>query len=95
MHPIKALSQEQLDYLSRLDYVDHFAFCVLKTSSDPHSTDNGIGVGRYIREYDDSELAEWTVTVLDSYQGCGLGSALLYALSLVLILLLLLIFTFL
>lgn len=83
MHPIKRLSPEQLDYLSNIDYIDHFAFCVLLNDKDPCSTENGIAVGRYIREFDDKELAEWAITVIDEYQTRGLGSALLYGLSLV------------
>lgn len=84
MHPIKRFSPEQLEYLSHLDYVNHFAFCVLSFDpSNPLSTTNGIAVGRYIREYDDPELAEWAVTVIDEYQGHGIGSSLLYGLSLV------------
>lgn len=82
MHPIKHFSQEQLDYLSYLDYIDHFACCVLRSDdSNAHSSDNGIAVGRYIREYDDPSTAEWAITVLDAYNGMGIGSTLLFLLS--------------
>ena len=39
--------------------------------------DFGIGVGRYIRLKDDPEVAEVAITVVDAYQGKGLGTLLL------------------
>lgn len=70
MAPVDALSAEQLAYLTEIDHFDHFAWvATLETSPD-----FGIGVGRYVRLEEDPSIAEAAVTVLDEYQGRGLGT---------------------
>ena len=65
-----------LDYLTDVDFVDHFAWAVL--------SDDGQGVaaqGRYIRRGDDREVADIAFDVFDEYQGRGLATMLLGALA--------------
>ena len=79
LSPIRELSNSQVDYLINCDFEDHFAVAVvLDQPSYP-----GMAVTRYIRSYENSEEAEWAVTVIDKYQGLGLGRILLYLMSLV------------
>jgi RimJ/RimL family protein N-acetyltransferase len=71
--PIAELGDPMLIYLTEIDYVDHFAWIAV-LSGEP---DCGIGVARYVRLRDDPEVAEAAITVVDEYQGRGLGSILL------------------
>nr|QGJ83538.1 hypothetical protein [Opalina sp. OP10] len=80
MHPIKRLSPDQLEYLSNVDFVDHFAFGII-CNKPPY--ERGVAVARYIRDSEEPDLAEWAVIVTDDFQGKSIGSALLYALSVV------------
>jgi GNAT superfamily N-acetyltransferase len=72
MAPVSGLSDEQLAYLTEIDYYDHFAW----VAAPQDRPDFGIGVGRYVRLEEDPQLAEAAVTVLDEYQGRGLGTLL-------------------
>ena len=65
------LSDREWDYLSDVDQRRHVAWAAVIDGF-------GVGVGRYIVLDDDS--AEVAVTVLDHYQGRGVGSALFQAL---------------
>ena len=78
MAPLAELSEEQLRFLTEVDYRDHFAWVAL--SLDEAGTP-GAGVARYIRDGEDPEVAEAAVTVVDDYQGRGLGTLLLQALG--------------
>jgi GNAT superfamily N-acetyltransferase len=78
--PIKNLSEPLLDYLTRIDYVDHFAWGAL--AEEPDGRQVGVGVARYVRLADDPTAAEAAVTVVDDWQGRGLGRILLDALVL-------------
>jgi GNAT superfamily N-acetyltransferase len=69
-----ALSDDELRYLTEVDGVDHFA--IGATLAGPAGAEEGIGVARFVRFYDDPEVAEPTVAVLDAYQHLGLGSLL-------------------
>ncbi len=73
MAPIVELSDDQLKYLTEIDYVDHFAW-VAVLAEQP---DLGIGVGRYIRLEAEPDVAEVAITVVDDYHGKGLGTLLL------------------
>jgi len=66
------LSSAELDYLVDVDHRDHEAIVAV----DP-STGEALGVARYVRSRDDGEVAEVAVTVVDDWQGRGLGRALL------------------
>jgi GNAT superfamily N-acetyltransferase len=78
MGPIEELSDSQVRFLTEIDYVDHFAWVAL----DPDAPgEPGIGVARYVRVPGEPEVAEAAVTVVDDYQGRGVGSLLLEALG--------------
>lgn len=74
MAPIAELSEEQLAALTEVDYKDRFAWIAF--SLDEPGTP-GMGVSRYVRDRVDPEVAEAAVTVIDDYQGRGLGRLLL------------------
>lgn len=75
---VTELSDEQLDYLTRVDHVDHEALVALDLD---HRDRPGIGVARYIREPYEPEIAEAAITVVDDYHGQGVGTILLGALA--------------
>jgi RimJ/RimL family protein N-acetyltransferase len=77
--PMKTMSPSMLDYLTRLDYRDHFAWAALSAEPGPDGRPLGVGVSRYIR-LEEPEAAEMAVTVVDDWQGRGLGRILLDAL---------------
>lgn len=70
------LSAADLDYLVDIDHSDHEAIIAVDPSSE-----EAVGVARYIRSNDDTEVAEVAVTVIDDWQGRGLGRALLVRLA--------------
>ncbi|WP_139830734.1 GNAT family N-acetyltransferase [Mycobacterium paraense] len=63
-----------LHYLSEVDYVDHFVW-VVTDGDDP------VADGRFVRDERDPTIAEIAFTVADAYQGRGIGSFLISALS--------------
>ena len=73
----RGLTETELDYYTRLDFANHVGLAAVVT-------DNGcerfIGVGRYIVTASGNQnlkRAEVAFAVLDSYQGCGIGTLLL------------------
>jgi GNAT superfamily N-acetyltransferase len=72
------LSERQLDYLTRIDHVDHEAIVAIDLD---HPDRPGVGVARYIREPYEPEVAEAAITVADEYHGMGAGTILLGALA--------------
>jgi RimJ/RimL family protein N-acetyltransferase len=71
-----ALSAAELRYFTDVDHHDHEALGALD-----HAGGRGVGVARYVRDADDPHAAEIAVTVVDDWQGRGLGTALLAQLS--------------
>ncbi len=74
-HHVKhRFSKAELRYLTELDYHDHFALVAFVAGeSGPFA----VGVARYIRVAPMSDHAEVAATVVDQYQGRGLGKTLL------------------
>jgi RimJ/RimL family protein N-acetyltransferase len=73
MAPLDELSESQLAYLTEIDYVDHFAWAAV-LAEEPAT---GVGVGRYVRLREEPDVAEAAITIVDEYQGKGLGTLLL------------------
>jgi GNAT superfamily N-acetyltransferase len=78
LSPIDELTPEMLRIFTEVDYRDHFAYVALLSDE---LDEPGIGVARYVRLPDDPVAAEAAVTVIDEYQGRGLGTLLLEALG--------------
>lgn len=75
---LKRLTNADLDYLTQIDYHDHFAYVAFAHDEHP---EHAIGVARYVRSKADPEEAEAAVTVLDAYQNRGIGTLLLEAIA--------------
>jgi GNAT superfamily N-acetyltransferase len=75
---IDHLSDEQLEYLTEIDYQDHFAWIAFAID-EPHSP--GVGVARWIRLADEPEAAEGAVTVVDDWHHKGIGTTLLWLIA--------------
>ena len=69
-----SLTEAQLNYLTDVDGCSRGACCAV--IPDPQRI-RGIGIARYIRLDDDPQHAEFAVTVIDRYQGQGVGRALM------------------
>jgi RimJ/RimL family protein N-acetyltransferase len=74
--PKKELSPAELSYLTDLDHHHHEALGALD-----HRDGRGVGVARYVRQADDPWSADVAVTIVDDWQGRGLGTELLARLS--------------
>ena len=70
------LSTAELRYFTDVDHHDHEALVALN-----HADGRGLGIARYIRHADDPLAAEIAVTVIDDWQGRGLGTELVARLS--------------
>ncbi|MCS6898542.1 MAG: GNAT family N-acetyltransferase [Myxococcales bacterium] len=73
---LPALSDEMVRYLTETDGECHVAIVAGIVSPDLKS-EEGIAVARYIRLPDEPDVAEAAVTVIDDFQGKGLGKLLL------------------
>src|SRR5215470_6341972 len=70
------LSAAELRYFTDLDHRDHEALGALDQAGG-----RGVGVARYIRDAKAPRTAEIAVTIVDEWQGRGLGAELLARLS--------------
>ena len=71
-----ALTPAELRYFTDVDHHDHEALGALE-----HAGGRGVGIARYVRDAGDPHAAEIAVTVVDDWQGRGLGTELLAQLS--------------
>src|SRR5258705_13547605 len=74
--PKKELTPAELKYLTDLDHHDHEALGALD-----HGDGRGVGIARYIRHAGEPDTADIAVTIVDDWQGRGLGPELLARLS--------------
>lgn len=72
--PVDHLTESQLDYLTQVDHHNHEALAAVQDGEIR-------GVARYVRPAPDSPRAEVAVAVGDDWQGRGMGTELLDALS--------------
>ena len=70
------LSAAELRYFTEVDHHDHEAIGALSAADG-----RGVGIARYVRDAGDPQAAEIAVTVVDDWQGRGLGTELLFRLS--------------
>ena len=75
---VSSLSEEHLRYFTEIDGYDHVAWGALDLS-DPDAP--GFGVGRFVRLARQPTVAEFSLTVLDTAQGLGVGQLLLATLA--------------
>jgi RimJ/RimL family protein N-acetyltransferase len=70
------LSEAELRYFTEVDHRDHEAIGALSAADG-----RGVGIARYVRDADDPQAAEIAVTIVDDWQGRGLGTVLVAQLS--------------
>lgn len=72
----RAPSSALMHYLFEVDYVDHFVWVLVDGTDGPVVADV-----RFVRDINDSSVAEIAFIVADDYQGRGIGSLLMDALT--------------
>jgi RimJ/RimL family protein N-acetyltransferase len=70
------LTEADLRYFTDVDHHDHEALGAVD-----HVRGGGVGIARYVRDREDPGAAEIAVTIVDDWQGRGLGAELLARLS--------------
>jgi RimJ/RimL family protein N-acetyltransferase len=70
------LTEADLRYFTDVDHHDHEALGAVD-----HVRGGGVGIARYVRDREDPNAAEIAVTIVDDWQGRGLGTELLARLS--------------
>ncbi|GAC1331498.1 MAG: hypothetical protein NVSMB17_09580 [Candidatus Dormibacteria bacterium] len=76
--PLDHLSEAQLTYFTEVDQVDHVAWLGI-LAGDPD--EKAIAVARFIRIPGQPAAAEAAVTVIDEFQGRGVGRAMLVVIT--------------
>jgi GNAT superfamily N-acetyltransferase len=76
LNPRGRLTAAELRYLTEVDHRDHEALLAF-----PSGSAESVGVARYIRDHDKRDSAEIAVPVLETWQGRGVGKALLHRLA--------------
>lgn len=76
LSPHGRLTASELRYLTEVDHSDHEALMAVDRASG-----RGVGVARYVRDRERPECAEIAVSVLETWQGRGIGKALLRQLA--------------
>lgn len=71
---VRRLTEEDVDYLTQVDQIDHVAWAALD-ASDPG--ERGLGLARFVRESVNPHVAEVAFVVIDSHHRRGIGTALL------------------
>ncbi len=74
LQPRDSLNVDELAFFTEIDHVDHEAIGALADG-------RGVGVARYVRDAERPHVAEAAVTVVDAWQGRGLGGKLLRRLT--------------
>jgi RimJ/RimL family protein N-acetyltransferase len=67
-----ALTPRELKYLTTIDHCNHEAIGALSPIDG-----SGIGIARYVRQTATPDVAELAVTVIDEWQGSGVGTELI------------------
>src|SRR5207248_2843457 len=76
LNPHGRLTAAELRYLTEVDHRDHEALLAVDQGSG-----KSVGVARYVRDRERTDTAEIAVSVLESWQGRGVGRALLHRLA--------------
>jgi RimJ/RimL family protein N-acetyltransferase len=75
--PKKELSPAELRHFTDVDHHHHHE----ALGALDHADGRGVGIARYVRDADDPQAAEIAVTIIDDWQGRGLGTELVTQLS--------------
>jgi GNAT superfamily N-acetyltransferase len=70
---IAKLSQDQLEYFTEVDDVNHVAWIAVDPATPAQ---RGLGIARFIRYRNNPRVAEMAFTVIDNWQHFGLGTYL-------------------
>ena len=75
-----SVKENMLNYFTSIVYDTHFAIAAFVYEEGQWK---GVATARFIEDNETPEVAEWAAIVLDKYHGLGIGSCLLYYLSVV------------
>lgn len=74
----KEFSEKELEYLTNLDGWNHYAIGI----EEKVEPSKGVAIARLVRSSEDNQEAEVAITVIDKYQGQGLGTLLIRLITL-------------